>query len=282
MTDLVDDTTYISSFETITSTWFLAVSLALTADSFLRAIVDKTIDANYWYLIPVNISLLANEILMLFLVRASQICSSDTINLNNNCTYTANVSFSKCSDDSSRAASVSETFGCFISRLIAWFFIVARIVEVSLTTTFFFIDGFKCQGSYCGPLCWLIYNKIYYVRDIVAPFFRIYYIIAETFFYWCLFKRTLELRKDKNIRRVIFHQTFLFTIDIAQLLAIMTYREIGRFDHQLPTYIYAELFSTAFTVFVMTKFIDKIPVLHAANINDVNGNAELAKSPISN
>ncbi|CAG8770203.1 8955_t:CDS:1, partial [Cetraspora pellucida] len=186
---LVDDTTYISGFETITSTWFLAVSLALTADSFLRAIIDKTIDPNYWILIPVNISLLANEILMLFLVRASQICSSDMINSNDNCTYTANVSFSKCSDDSSvylyysilpftrifyfvikpsmlylaykRAATFSETFGCISSRLIAWFFIVARIAEVSLTTIFFFIDGFKCRGSYCDSLCWFTYYKFY-------------------------------------------------------------------------------------------------------------------------
>ncbi|CAG8490127.1 10292_t:CDS:2 [Racocetra fulgida] len=80
-----------------------------------------------------------------------------------------------------------------------------------------------------------------------------------------------ELRKDRSIRRVIFNQTFLFTIDIAQLLAMMVYREVGRFDHQLPTYLYAELFSTAFTVFVMTKFLDKIPKLQETVQNDADG-----------
>ncbi|KAF0436889.1 hypothetical protein F8M41_004627 [Gigaspora margarita] len=303
MSTLIDDTTYLSNPEIITSSLFLAVSLALTADSFLRAIIDKTIDPNYCLLYPINISILINEILMFFLIRASQICSNNPVDLDPSCKYTVQVSFSKCSDASSiylyyttlpftrifyliikpimlylaykRAASVSKMFASPLSTLIAYLFIAARIAEVFMTTTFFFIDGFKCRGSYCDTLCWITCFKIYYVRDIVAPFFRIYYIIAESVFYWKLFQRTLESRKDKRVRRVIFHQSFLFTIDIIQLLAMMAYREIGRFDHQLPTYIYAELFSTAFTIFVMTKFVDRIPNLLEANSNDTNDNIEL-------
>ncbi|RIB27629.1 hypothetical protein C2G38_2061378 [Gigaspora rosea] len=302
MSALIGDTTYLSNPEIITSSLFLAVSLALTADSFLRAIIDKTIDPNYRLLYPINISILINEILMFFLIRASQICSNDTTDSDPNCKYTVQVSFSKCSDTSSiylyyttlpftrifyfiikpfmlylaykRAASVSNMFASPLSRLIAYFFIAAHYAEVFMTS-FFFVDGFKCRGSYCDTLCWITWFKIYYVRDIVAPFFRIYYIIAESVFYWKLFQRTLESRKDKRVRRVIFHQSFLFTIDIIQLLAMMAYREIGRFDHQLPTYIYAELFSTAFTIFVMTKFVDRIPNLLEANSNDTNENIEL-------
>ncbi|CAG8647339.1 27049_t:CDS:2 [Gigaspora margarita] len=82
----------------------------------------------------------------------------------------------------------------------------------------------------------------------------------------------LKSRKDKRIRRAIFHQTILFTIDIAQLLTIMVYRELGRFIYQLPSNIFAELFSTAFTIFVMTKFLDKFPELFKANSNIVIGN----------
>ncbi|CAG8503985.1 13553_t:CDS:2 [Dentiscutata erythropus] len=306
MNPSIYDTTYLSSPEIITSSLFLAVSLALTADSFLRAIVDKTINSNYRLLFPINISILINEILMVFLIRASQICSDDSnalINLDPNCTYTAKVSFPKCSDKSSiylyytilpitrifyliikpsmiylaykRAASISRKFASPLSRLIAYIFIAARIIEVVMTTTFFFVDGFKCRGSYCDPLCWITCFKIYYVRDIVAPFFRVYYIIAESVFYLRLFQKVRELKNDKRIRRVIFHQSFLFTIDIIQLLAMMIYREVGRFEHQLPTYIYAELFSTAFTIFVMTKFVDRIPNLLEAKSNNANGNIEL-------
>ncbi|KAF0535470.1 hypothetical protein F8M41_009592 [Gigaspora margarita] len=300
MEGLKDDTTYLSNLEIITSTWFLAVSLGLTADSFSRAIVERTIAPKYWLLFPVNISILVNEILMIYLVRASSICSIDPKNSNLDCNYTAKVSFSKCSDDLSvylyyGILSVTRVFyfiikpsmlylayrravkylPTFLKPLFVWtsFFLIAvRIIEVSVTTIFFFIDGFKCRGSYCDYLCWITYSKVYYARDAVAPIFRIYYIIAECIFYWALFKETLKSRKDKRIRRAIFHQAILFTIDIAQLLTIMVYRELGRFIYQLPSNIFAELFSTAFTIFVMTKFLDKFPELFKANSNIVIGN----------
>ncbi|CAG8847863.1 9047_t:CDS:1, partial [Racocetra persica] len=122
------------------------------------------------------------------------------------------------------------------------------------------IDSIQCSGTYCSPLCSAIL-LVYRIRESIVIVFRLYYIIAESLFYKKLFYEIKKIRNDTNTFRTLYHQTALFTIDIIQLTAICVFRTARLLGADIPTYTYAELFSTAFTIFVMTKFVDRIPGL---------------------
>ncbi|CAG8744892.1 19342_t:CDS:2 [Dentiscutata erythropus] len=70
----MEDITHLTRFEVITSTWFLAASFALTADSFSRAVVNRAINKREILLFSVNVAIFVNEIVMLFQVVASSNC----------------------------------------------------------------------------------------------------------------------------------------------------------------------------------------------------------------
>ncbi|KAF0499967.1 hypothetical protein F8M41_020348 [Gigaspora margarita] len=73
--------------------------------------------------------------------------------------------------------------------------------------------------------------------------------------------------KDQEERKQQKFQSVIFMIDITQLILMSLYRifaviiaiielPLTKKIVVLPTYVYAELSSTAFTIFVMTRFVD--------------------------
>ncbi|CAG8709528.1 19829_t:CDS:1 [Dentiscutata erythropus] len=281
----MEDVTRLTKIEVITSTWFLAASFALTVDSFSRAVVKRAINKWKLLLYSVNVAIFVNEIVMLFQVLASSNCPN--INSSDNCKISNVVSFSRCTDHSSvrmyYLIDIIKFFGYLITKpgllhlaylrcslvfkpfkkpAFVWFhyFIMAtRVLEIAILATTSITDLIKCQGSYCDPECSYI-PTVSLAREAVVPIFRIYYIITEFIFYMKLFKVIREIHNDENTHRALYHQAALFTIDILQLSVMCVYRLVGLVV-KLPTYLYAELFSTAFTIFVMTRFWHMIPFL---------------------
>ncbi|CAG8638066.1 3344_t:CDS:1, partial [Acaulospora morrowiae] len=127
-----------------------------------------------------------------------------------------------------------------------------ELISLVIITT---MDAVKCNGSYCSPGCLFIPISSA-IRQMMVPFFRIYYIILEFLFYRELLHIVKNTKNGQNYRDII-HQIILFSIDILQLSAMCIYRLLG-FKYRLPTHHYAELFSTAYTIFVMTRFWDRI------------------------
>ncbi|CAG8475976.1 9898_t:CDS:1 [Dentiscutata erythropus] len=279
------DTTYISVSENIFATWLLAVAFALTLDSFTRALIEKNIGKGYWLIIPVNISILINELLMPFSTSASAYCTSNSLP-GPSCQYV--VSFGKCPSSSTvnlylwtfpiiqffyltskplvlhlayvRCAAV---FRPFRSLGFLWFhriLLTLRTLELSFIFVLSIFDSLKCQGTYCTPFCESVL-LVYKIRESIVTIFRLYYIVCESLFYKKLFYEIRKIRNDTDTLRTLYHQTTLFTIDILQLTTICVFRTAKAAGANLPTYTYAELFSTAFTIYVMTKFVDRIPCL---------------------
>ncbi|CAG8491224.1 25344_t:CDS:1 [Dentiscutata erythropus] len=281
----MEDITHLTKIEVITSTWFLAASFALTADSFSHAVVKLAINKWNFLLFTVNVAIIVNEIFMLFQVVASSNCSN--INSSDNCNISNAVSFSRCTDHSSvrmyymieiikffgyliakpgmlhlaylRCSSVFKPFKKPAVIRFHYSIMAVRVLEIAILATTSITDLIKCQGSYCEPECSYI-PTISFAREAAVPIFVIYYIIAEFIFYMKLFKVIREIYNDGNTQRDLYHQAALFTIDILQLSAMCVYRLVGLVVN-LPTYRYAEVFSIAFTIFVMTKFWHMIPIL---------------------
>ncbi|CAG8492910.1 13032_t:CDS:2 [Ambispora leptoticha] len=106
------------------------------------------------------------------------------------------------------------------------------------------------------------------IRDGYAPIPRIYYI----------FNGSKEEKKILNYRRL---QAISFVIDLLLLSAMIIYRLINTFEI-VPTYDYADVFCTAFTVFNMTQFGVTIPKLFKSRqtiqVKSSNSNSEKSKS----
>ncbi|CAG8672943.1 8661_t:CDS:1, partial [Cetraspora pellucida] len=125
----------------------------------------------------------------------------------------------------------------------------------------------ECRGSYCGSQCSFI-PITFIINDWVATFFRFYYIFLELVFYTELFNRNDGNNLNPEIRREILKQIILFGIDILQLLAMCAYRIVGLKINGTPTYLYLELSSLTFTVFVMTRFWHIVVELLEADVED--------------
>ncbi|CAG8453099.1 4485_t:CDS:2 [Scutellospora calospora] len=93
-----------SEIEGIISAWLLAIAIALTLDSFIRALLNRKIPTiqlsnivnidwlsnnGYWLLKPVNLATLISEIIMPLMLITSSYCSNIATNEvdNSNCYY---------------------------------------------------------------------------------------------------------------------------------------------------------------------------------------------------
>ncbi|CAG8620856.1 18611_t:CDS:1 [Dentiscutata erythropus] len=164
----------------------------------------------------------------------------------------------------------SPKFKCFHVIIIG-----ARIIELILLAVVNGFDSLKCQGAYCNPKhpeC-LFIPVVMNIREIIVHIFRLYYIISESIFYYHLWRMFLKTnimnKKDKRImkkKREIIYQIILFALDILQLTAIGIYRilrlyyKTNNYLH-LETHRFADILSTGFTVFVMTRFGISMPKL---------------------
>ncbi|KAF0421274.1 hypothetical protein F8M41_006815 [Gigaspora margarita] len=279
------DTTYISDLENIFATWLIAVAFALTLDSFTRALIERNISKGYWLLIPINISILINEFIYPFLTSASLFCSINSLP-GPKCTYV--VSYVKCQSPTNvkiylwlfpiiqffyltskpfllhlayvRCAAVFRPFRNIGFLWFHRFLLAIRFIELIAIFIISIFDSLVCSGSYCTPACEAVLLA-YKIRESVVIVFRLYYIICEALFYKKLFYEIRKIRNDTDTLRTVYHQSILFAIDILQLTAICIFRTARIAGAELPTYTYAELFSTSFTIFVMTKFVNRIPSL---------------------
>ncbi|CAG8545189.1 12398_t:CDS:2 [Ambispora leptoticha] len=104
------------------------------------------------------------------------------------------------------------------------------------------------NGAYTG-ICQKEY-VIYQIRDGLAPVFSFYYILSEGIFYIKLFSTLKNIHaseaSNNNILRSRTYQTILFTLDLSILLAMSIYR-MFYLTSNVPSYVYAELFSSALT-----------------------------------
>ncbi|CAG8460701.1 13344_t:CDS:1 [Acaulospora morrowiae] len=280
MIGLKTDSTSIGSIGIIISSWLLSASFILTIDSFSRTFVKNNIKEAKWLLYAVNLAVLINEIIMLPQV----IASSNCLNASKSPDCRANsVSFTRCTDQTSvrlfysldvikyaayvvsktgilhlsyqRCEAVYEPVKRLAFKRFHLIVLVLRTSEITSLVIITIIDAVKCMGSYCSPACSFIPTS-WTVREMMVPFFRIYYIFLEIIFYRELLRIVKSNRSEQNYRDLI-HQIILFSIDILQLIAMCIYRLLG-FEYNLPSHLYAELFSTAYTVYVMTRFWDRI------------------------
>ncbi|CAG8460721.1 13345_t:CDS:2 [Acaulospora morrowiae] len=256
MVELKSDSTSLGPLGIIVATWLLSASFILTTDSFSRTLVNNNIKEAKWLLYAVNLAVLVNEIIMLPQVIASSNCSN--ARESPDCRANA-VSFTRCSD----YTSVRLFYSVDAIKYAAYIIAKTGVLHLSYQrcTVNQFMSQFedyhaaKCLGSYCHPECSFIPTSST-IREMVLPFFRVYYIILEVLFYRELLHIVKYTKRGQNYRDLI-HQIVLFSIDIFQLIATCIYRLIG-FRYNLPTHFYFELYSTAFTIFVMTRFWDKI------------------------
>ncbi|CAG8606508.1 5581_t:CDS:1, partial [Scutellospora calospora] len=253
-------------------------------------------DKAFFTIVTVNAAIFFSEITAPFQVLTSSNCSEAQISYLN-CTSNA-VSFTRCSDQSSvewyyvfnivrnlcyliikpgllylayiRCTVVVTEFRSFGSSLFHHGIVLLRSLELLTWFIVSILDLAYCQGSYCDSMCKYI-PTTFYINDIMSTIFRSYYIFMESIFYRILFKDN-----NKNLFLEICLQKALFTFDILQLLAMCSYRIAGLIIKEgTPTYLYAEICSTALTIFVMTRFWHMItPLLKAQKID---GNANIAQ-----
>ncbi|CAG8455813.1 23308_t:CDS:2 [Cetraspora pellucida] len=157
-----------------------------------------------------------------------------------------------------------------------YFIIITRLSEWLVWFSIAIYNCAKCQGSYCGPQCEFI-PTTFMINDLIATVFRIYYILLELTFYINLFRMN-QKNLTPGMRQDIRMQKILFSIDVLQLLAMSTYRIVGLAKKGTPTYLYLELSSLAFTVFVMTRFWHRVMELLIPGNNDPAGNDKPANN----
>ncbi|CAG8460665.1 13342_t:CDS:1 [Acaulospora morrowiae] len=293
MVELKTDSTSIGPLGVIASTWLLSASFILTTDSFSRTLVKNNIKEAKWLLYAVNLAVLVNEIIMLPQIIASSNCSN--ARESPGCRASA-VSFTRCSDYTSvrlfysldvikyvsytisktgilhlayqRCKSIYEPVGRLAFKRFHRIVLVIRALEITSLVIITTLDAIECQGSYCSPACSFIPTSST-MREMMVPFFRIYYIILEFIFYRELLHIVKHTKNEQNYRDII-HQIILFSIDILQLSAMCIYRLLG-FKYSLPTHLYAEIFSTSYTIFVMTRFWNRIKGIFDSEFDEKAG-----------
>ncbi|CAG8550307.1 6861_t:CDS:2, partial [Cetraspora pellucida] len=187
------DNSYIDRTFAIISSWFLAISLALTVYSFSLMISKLSVNKDIIIIIVVNVAVFLHEIIAPFQLIASSNCSE------------AQISNQTCADAPS---------------LLYLAYRRCALVIVELDT----------------PGCSLFHCCDRFDQD----------------------------KDRKEILQDICWQKVLFAFDMLQLCSMCIYRIVGLKIEETPTYIYAELCSTAFTVFVMTRFWHMISRLQQA------------------
>ncbi|KAF0542074.1 hypothetical protein F8M41_004772 [Gigaspora margarita] len=330
---MIDNSYFINpQIESIISAWLLAISIALTLDSFIRVSLKNKIptiqlcnifntnwrrNVGYWLLKPVNLATLISEIIMPIMIFASSFCSKPKKN-----DYCNAVSYENCSEDLSNPSPLLPLylviypitqFGYVISKtlllhlayircdgiamkynvreiiffkmlrsrkfyIIHKFILFFRFIELSFSFAVSIITS-ACQStSTCDGTCYYIAKYYYISRDILYSLFRLYYIALEVMYYYAKFndddrvedqnENQEEVQKeDQEERKQQKFQSVIFMIDITQLILMSLYRifaviiaiielPLTKKIVVLPTYVYAELSSTAFTIFVMTRFVD--------------------------
>ncbi|CAG8505553.1 3407_t:CDS:2 [Ambispora leptoticha] len=239
----------------------VGASLTLTGNSSLKMAALRTSGSKMFLFPIVNFSTLLNEFAMMVMIFSS----ADSLSNNwgiwsgfvNNATYLITkpivlyLAYLRC-------RAVYEPYRKY--RHLHFFIIIVRVVELLVIVIINLHSNFVCGGEYTG-ICQKEY-VIYQIRDGLAPVFRFYYILSEGIFYIKLFSTLKNIHSseasDNTILRYRTYQTILFTLDLSILLAMSIYR-MFYLTSNVPSYVYAELFSSALTVFVMTEFGLSIP-----------------------
>ncbi|CAG8590573.1 9_t:CDS:2 [Ambispora gerdemannii] len=243
----------------------VGASLTLTGNSALRMAALRTSGSKMFLFPIVNIAMLINEFAVMLLIFSAANSLSDNwgmwASFVNNVTYFVSkptvlyLAYLRC-----RAA--YEPYRKY--RHIHYFIIAFRAIELFVLVIINIHIITACGGKFTG-VCAAEY-VIYRIRDALAPVFRFYYIISEGIFYLKLFSTLKKIHSsetpNKHVLRYRTYQTILFTVDLTILIAMSIYRLVVLASTTTkPTYVYAELFSAALTVFVITEFGLTIPEL---------------------
>ncbi|CAG8488765.1 10207_t:CDS:1 [Dentiscutata erythropus] len=303
----------------VTSASLVGAALIITFQSFFRMLiidtVDDTIKDKMWLFCLMNLTALIAEFSSFMMIVASSYCS-DPDNFSSECSNWFYIARPTCKSfcldnyyvtscylaDSIRSAFyiISKTallhlafercksvYHLYKTKEFKFFHLIIsglRISELILLVVINMFDFVKCKGEYCNPdhtEC-LFVPVVTNIREIIVHFFRLYYIISESIFYYYLFSIILEtpskevipnkyMKKKKEViyerkRREVIYQILLFAFDIIQLAAIGIYR-ILRLYYKTNNYldlkpnIYANILSTAITISVMTRFGLNLPQL---------------------
>ncbi|CAG8537742.1 14830_t:CDS:2, partial [Dentiscutata heterogama] len=252
------DVTDVSPLETFISACFIIIGFTLTSYSFTRGVLMNKIRISgrnskaYWLLIPINIALLINEILLPLLLVASSRCSSISERNISDCIPVNVVNVNNCSEHSfvqlySWIYPIIQFFYIMSKPLLLHlaylllsvvfrdirqivfysfhnFILIIRFLELIFIFIISIIQSTACQESYCSSICFGMPT---------------------------IYKEKGAEGNDEKLSN-ISHQSTLLIIDIVQLTAMCVYRIVGIVIFDLPTYTFADIASTAYNIFVMT------------------------------